>query len=255
MHSLRTLCFVLTAMFCACLQAATTYTWCASEGATCSFSGTRTVRYGTTTSSVDKTLSNGTPCSNAVFGDPAYGSAKQCWLASTTSTSSASTTTAASSTASYSMTQVYPLANTSVSGQQGQYANISLRFYAVPLGVNSKVFVHLYSGSTLVAATGHHMRYLASANWSGWLQFEHPVYVPATVPVGTYRVSVGLYYYQSPWTVLMSQLQGNGVSLLATSTNNAGYEVGKLTVTAATQAATADVATGAFTAITPTTWK
>ena len=258
MNLFRNLPILLAMLCCAGAQAATTWTWCSPEGATCSFTGTRVVRYGTTSKTVDKALTNGTPCSNAVFGDPAPGSAKQCWVASTTtpsSSSTASTTTTSSTSASYSMTQVYPLATTSVSGEQGQYTNMSLRFYAVPLGVNAKVFVHLYSGSTLVAATGHHLRYLASANWSGYLQFEHPVYVPASVPVGTYRVSIGLYYYTSPWTLLMSKLQGNGVSLLSTSTNNSGYEVGKLTVTAATKAAAVDATSGAFTAIAPTVWK
>lgn len=254
--------FGLASLLCSVAQAATSWTWCATEGANCNFSGTQTVRYGTTTQTVDKVLSNGTVCTNAVFGDPAPGVAKQCWVANTTTatTTSTSTGTTATSTtstasASYSMTQVFPLANTWVSGEQGQYANISLRFYGVPLGVNSKVFVHLYNGSSLVAATGHHLRYLASASWNGYLQFEHPVYIPSTVPTGTYRVSIGLYYYQSPWSLLMSQLQGNGVSLLSTSTNNAGYEVGKITVTPATKAAAVDATSGDFLAITPTYWK
>ncbi len=54
---------------------------CANENETCSFSGTRRVLYGlsTTESCVVKTLTGGTPCDNATFGDPAVYHGKQCW--------------------------------------------------------------------------------------------------------------------------------------------------------------------------------
>jgi len=51
---------------------------CASEYENCGFSGTYTVRYGTGSSWSTKTLTDGVTCSNAVFGDPAYGYAKEC---------------------------------------------------------------------------------------------------------------------------------------------------------------------------------
>ena len=66
---------------------------CASEGGTCSFSGTRQVRYGTTTQNVIGTFTSQTACSNAVFGDPAYGIGKSCWYADTTSATTPTTTT------------------------------------------------------------------------------------------------------------------------------------------------------------------
>ncbi|NOT08952.1 MAG: hypothetical protein HOP28_12205 [Gemmatimonadales bacterium] len=60
-------------------------TWarCAEEGGVCAFTGTRQVRYGTPTLNVVKTLAGGTPCTNAVFGDPAVGVGKECWYGST----------------------------------------------------------------------------------------------------------------------------------------------------------------------------
>jgi serine protease len=66
--------------------ATTTVTWttCATEGGTCSFSGTRDVRYGTATSFVTKTFTSSVKCSNAVFGDPAHGFVKSCSYASVT---------------------------------------------------------------------------------------------------------------------------------------------------------------------------
>lgn len=52
---------------------------CGVEGDYCSFTGTRTVRYGLAPSTyTTKTITNGTACSNDVFGDPAYGYQKRC---------------------------------------------------------------------------------------------------------------------------------------------------------------------------------
>lgn len=54
------------------------WTSCAKEGATCTFGGTRQVRYGSPTQYVTKTFTGSTVCSNAVFGDPAPGVVKSC---------------------------------------------------------------------------------------------------------------------------------------------------------------------------------
>jgi hypothetical protein len=56
---------------------------CASEGAVCAFTGTKQVRYGANGSYTYKTLSGSTACTNAVFGDPAPGVAKQCAIGAT----------------------------------------------------------------------------------------------------------------------------------------------------------------------------
>src|SRR5262249_54154652 len=57
-----------------------TWTRCASENGTCSFSGTMTVAYGANGKYAYRALSNGTTCSNAVFGDPNPGTFKACFL-------------------------------------------------------------------------------------------------------------------------------------------------------------------------------
>jgi len=77
---------------CAIPSTATTSTWtfCANEGGTCAFTGTMDVRYGANGFYVYKTLSNGTPCTNGVFGDPIYGTVKQCHIKATTASSSSS---------------------------------------------------------------------------------------------------------------------------------------------------------------------
>ncbi|MCS0616700.1 S8 family peptidase [Massilia kyonggiensis] len=61
-----------------------TWTYCAAENGTCSFTGTRDVRYGTATSYVTKTFTGSVKCSNSVFGDPAHGVVKSCSYSSAT---------------------------------------------------------------------------------------------------------------------------------------------------------------------------
>jgi serine protease len=62
----------------------TTWTFCAYEGGTCSFSGTHEVRYGTSTTYVSRIVTGSTACTNAVFGDPAPGYGKSCTYSSDT---------------------------------------------------------------------------------------------------------------------------------------------------------------------------
>src|ERR1019366_8873980 len=57
----------------------TGYTFCASENGTCSFTGTTSVAYGANGKINYQTLTGGTPCTNAVFGDPDYGYTKACY--------------------------------------------------------------------------------------------------------------------------------------------------------------------------------
>jgi len=59
------------------------WTQCASEGGTCSFSGTREVRYGSGTTFVSRTVTGSVACSNNVFGDPTPNVAKTCSYAAT----------------------------------------------------------------------------------------------------------------------------------------------------------------------------
>jgi hypothetical protein len=55
-----------------------TWTRCAVERATCSFSGTKTVRYGANGTYVTKSLPGPVACTNTTFGDPVPGVAKSC---------------------------------------------------------------------------------------------------------------------------------------------------------------------------------
>ena len=68
----------------------TEWTFCAPEGGECAFTGTREVRYGANGSFVFKTLTDGTACTNIVFGDPIEGVVKGCELRTASGSSSAS---------------------------------------------------------------------------------------------------------------------------------------------------------------------
>jgi alpha-L-rhamnosidase len=59
-------------------------TLCATENGMCPFTGTRTVAYGAGSTYNQKTLTSGTPCTNAVFTDPLQGTVKACYLLPTT---------------------------------------------------------------------------------------------------------------------------------------------------------------------------
>jgi hypothetical protein len=61
-----------------------TWTLCAKENGTCSYSGKREVRYGTSTVYTSKVLTGPVACNNATFGDPAHGYVKSCWYSSVT---------------------------------------------------------------------------------------------------------------------------------------------------------------------------
>lgn len=54
-------------------------TYCGPENGLCSFTGSKTVYFGAGSSWTSKTITGGTPCTNAVFGDPDYGVVKACF--------------------------------------------------------------------------------------------------------------------------------------------------------------------------------
>ncbi|HVF60324.1 MAG TPA: HEAT repeat domain-containing protein [Thermoanaerobaculia bacterium] len=60
------------------LRELASWSHCAVEGAVCAFSGTRQVRYGAAGTYTTRTITDGTPCNNEVFGDPVPGVAKSC---------------------------------------------------------------------------------------------------------------------------------------------------------------------------------
>nr|WP_176936579.1 right-handed parallel beta-helix repeat-containing protein [Massilia sp. PDC64] len=76
---------------------AVTWTECAAEGKDCRFSGTREVRFGGKGLYTSKIVTAATPCTTAVFGDPARGLPKTCSYASVTTAAPAAAPKAAAS--------------------------------------------------------------------------------------------------------------------------------------------------------------
>jgi hypothetical protein len=61
-----------------------TWTACGNEGATCTFTGTREVRYGANGVYTSKVVAGATACTNGVFGDPIPNVVKACTYSSIT---------------------------------------------------------------------------------------------------------------------------------------------------------------------------
>ena len=55
-------------------------TYCGPENSLCSFFGTKTVYFGAGSDWTSKSITGGTPCTDAVFGDPDYGVVKACYV-------------------------------------------------------------------------------------------------------------------------------------------------------------------------------
>jgi alpha-L-rhamnosidase len=55
-------------------------TYCGPENSLCSFFGTKTVYFGVGSDWTSKSITGGTPCTDAIFGDPDYGTVKACYV-------------------------------------------------------------------------------------------------------------------------------------------------------------------------------
>ena len=238
----------------------TGWTYCTWEGGYCSFSGTRTVRFGTTSANVTRTVTGGTSCSTATFGDPAYGQAKSCWLGGTTTAAAAqpaatTPTTTTPTAPSSGVTQVFPLRDQYVWGMQGQLVNFRVRFNGVPLPANSKIYFRLFNmNGGYVNTIGHHLRAINSSWWSGYVQYDYPAYITTNIPAGTYRVAIGVYQAVPPYTDYINRITGaSGVNMM-TGNYASGYNVGYLTVGAATQSPATEPYYGAFITLNGTGW-
>src|SRR5437867_13017747 len=59
-------------------EAPSGWTFCGNENQTCTFSGTKLVRYGANGTYVQQTATSSISCNNATFGDPVSGAVKHC---------------------------------------------------------------------------------------------------------------------------------------------------------------------------------
>ncbi|HEY0230866.1 MAG TPA: hypothetical protein VGC55_06425 [Dokdonella sp.] len=205
--------------------ASTEWTFCANEGGTCNFSGTRRVRYGTETANVITTLAGPVACNNATFGDPAFNSRKYCWVGAE-----------GTANPTYPKSQIFALENANITVEAGQDLTLKARFYSVALPDQSKIAAHLYRDGdeyTIVADLMHHYQWIPTQSWSGYMEFDYLINVPAETPPGTYRIGEVIGQGVTPYVGRMDYFDCNGVPRRNLNWSNTVQtcEVGWVTVT------------------------
>ena len=209
---------------------------CTWEGGTCAFSGTRRVLFGVSTSSqnVIKTFTANAPCTDATFGDPAYGVRKSCWYESVEGQPPPS---------GFARPQIFAMAQPSLGAvEAGQDVVLRMRFWAIAgqYADPSKVFAHFrVPGTTdVVANLMDHWLWVPSdiGEWSGYREYAYYMNVPDATPAGTYTVYGGIAQGVSPYSLRMQTVDCNGIERFhpaGTSTDGAAdtCAVGSITVT------------------------
>ena len=198
----------------------TTSTWtkCAVENATCAFTGTKTVRYGANGKYIIKTISGGTPCTNAVFGDPIVGTVKTCELMSTTTTPTPPPAVTAQKIFSTQVpTQMTNTDGANVNYELGlQFVSTAagkitaIRFYKSPSeSANHIGRIYSSAGAVLAQVT------FTGETASGWQQMN--LAAPITIAANaTYTVSVttGNSYYVITQSALKTQITSGSLKSL-----------------------------------------
>lgn len=177
--------------------------WCANEGGACSFSGSKNVRYGANGTYNVLTLSNGTACTNAVFGDPISGTSKSCAINDAITISPP------------------PGATTLTVGPGKQYATISAAIAVASPGSTIEIDAGLYPDESFTA-TNLTLRGIGGRFHIRWGTGDYRTNT-AGIPNGK-----GLIVIQNGGTIENGEFSGAKVA----DENGAGirYESGSLTV-------------------------
>lgn len=131
-----------------CDRAATTWTLCAAENGTCSFSGSQVVLYGANGAYTTKTLTDGSICNNSVFGDPIANAAKSCYIPGKPVADIAMTTPGnpSSPVGTWNKLTTFNLVN----GTHGQYADAQVYWAIIGKDPATGKFVHVDASGKLV---------------------------------------------------------------------------------------------------------
>jgi Putative Ig domain len=141
----------------------TTWAQCATEGGTCSFSGTKQVRYGEPFNNrwtATRTLTGPVPCTNAYWTDPSPGTGKRCEVLDSLVVTSPTTTTTTTTTATGTATLVWLQPSQNTDGS----ALVDLAGYIIKYGTDP---ASLSQTVTLTdpAATRHTLQSLGRGTW------------------------------------------------------------------------------------------
>jgi Concanavalin A-like lectin/glucanases superfamily len=203
----------------------TTAAWtvCAKESQTCTVSGKREVRYGTSTAFITGVASGSVLCTNKAFGkDPAYGIVKQCWVSSSTTTA-ALTVPVSSTTAVIAIaptaSATAPAPTTSVSGLVAAYSFDD--FGGAVTADASGNGNHGVITEATRTASGYFGNALKFDGVNDWVSVNDSASLDLTSGL-TIEAMVNPATVMSSWrTVVMKEQSGDEVySLLANNTSN-----------------------------------
>lgn len=157
-----------------------TWTYCADEYNTCTFSGTREVRYGADGKYAYRTATGSILCDNTVFGDPAVGALKRCEYSSTTTTSTTSPTAPTSPTTT---TPTSPTTTTPGTRDPLKWPFASNSIWNMPIGSNA-----VYVPANMPAIPGNNQ-------WAGMPGIDDEIIIlRPTAPL------TDIYYSDAAWT-------------------------------------------------------
>jgi len=107
--------------------------------------------------------------------------------------------------------------------------DLTFRWLAEPMERDFTVFVHFVGPGGDTVFQGDHEPPLGTAVWTGAVEYQHTVVVPADAPAGEYRIMVGLYDHAAAgrgWDHQTLRV-GEGVRIQDDGTT---YEIGRFTV-------------------------
>ena len=144
-------------------SASTTWTQCASEGGSCSFSGTKQVRYGDPFNdrwTAARALTGPVPCTNAFWGDPSPGTGKRCEVVGSLVVDTSTTTTTTSVGAMGTATLVWQKPSLNTDGTAlVDLAGFIIKYGTDPASLSQTVTL------TDPAATRHTLQSLGRGTW------------------------------------------------------------------------------------------
>lgn len=104
---------------------------------------------------------------------------------------------------------------------------VTYRWDAKPMGQDYKVFVHVKGPDGRTITQNDHLPSVATAVWTGKVEYSHILVLPTDAPEGKYRIMAGLYDHQGKG----GRQQANpGKDIIVYPEDTTAYQVGTFTV-------------------------
>ena len=121
-----------------------------------------------------------------------------------------------------------------MSALAGSKFNVTYHWQASPMATNYTVLVHFDDASGNIQFQDDHSPPVGTSSWSGAVSYTRAVTVPSTLAAGTYKVVVGLYYYNAATATYVEMPLTAGEGVTQTNTGSYEFQTGTLTVTTST---------------------